>query len=723
MIRQYELIDKVLKYNPKADVALLNRAYVFSMKAHGNQKRASGQPYLAHPLEVAAILADMKLDEASIATGLLHDTLEDTLASYEELENLFGEDIASLTEGVTKLSRIEFNDKATAQAENFRKLLLAMSQDIRVLLIKLADRLHNMRTLEYVSKVEKRKRIAKETMDIFVPLADRIGLYGLKSELEDLSFQSIDLLEYEKIEARMAEWRAQDNLVNRVMDSLKEELAKAEIEASVTGREKTIYSVHRKMQRKNLTFDQLTDIVAYRIIVKNKRDCYAVLGLMHDVFRAIPGRFKDYISAPKPNGYQSLHTSVIGPFGNRMEVQIRTEEMHAIAESGVAAHWLYKENRVETQESESHEGSQYKWLRQLMEHLQGLDDPQEFYENAKLELFSENVFVFTPQGDLLALPQGATPLDFAYHIHSDIGNRCQAVRVNGRVLPLRSRLENGDTIEIITSKGQKPNPGWKEFVVTAKAKTAINRFIRSQEREAQLRLGREILEKTSRRDGYPIATDKELSKVVEPLKQDDIEGLFVALAQGRAFPRQIFDILYPEQEKTQVEQEEDKLNNLHSGTKNTDTAIGIEGVVQGMAIHMAKCCNPLPGEPIVGIITTGKGISIHQRDCRNLDALSDQPDRFLSVRWNDESQTEEGAAVYTARLRMNLHHQPGTLSNVTTAVFNADANITDLHVENRSTDMYTLRCDVDVKNREHLEHVIVVLQNLSVVNSVDRVSG
>ncbi|MFZ2619380.1 MAG: bifunctional (p)ppGpp synthetase/guanosine-3',5'-bis(diphosphate) 3'-pyrophosphohydrolase, partial [Alphaproteobacteria bacterium] len=480
MIRQYELIDRVLRYNPKADVALLNRAYVFSMKAHGNQKRASGQPYLAHPLEVAAILADLQMDEASIAVGLLHDTLEDTLASPEELTEQFGAEVATLVSGVTKLSRVTFNDKATEQAENFRKLLLAMSQDIRVLLVKLADRLHNMRTLDAIPKEEKRKRIAQETMDIFAPLADRIGLYKVKSELEDLSFHVLDPLEYERVEARMDEWHAQDDLVNRVIAELQENLAEAKIDATVTGRDKTIYSIWRKMQKKSLAFDQLTDIVAYRVVVKNKRDCYAVLGLLHDVYRAIPGRFKDYISAPKPNGYQSLHTSLIGPFGNRMEVQIRTEDMHAVAEAGVAAHWLYKDGRQPTkgEDAVAKESLQYSWLKQLVEQLKGLDDPREFFENAKLELFSDNVFVFTPKGDLLALPQGATPLDFAYHVHTNIGHQTQAARVNGRVVPLRHTLQNGDQVEIITSKAQKPNPGWRAFVVTARAKTAINRFLR-----------------------------------------------------------------------------------------------------------------------------------------------------------------------------------------------------------------------------------------------------
>ena len=722
MIRQYELIDKVLKYNPKADVALLNRAYVFSMKAHGNQKRSSGQPYLAHPLEVAAILADLQLDEATIATGLLHDTIEDTLASYDEIRSLFGDEIANLVEGVTKLSRISFNSKSVEQAENFRKLVLAMADDIRVLLVKLADRIHNMRTLEFVTKEEKRVKKAQETLEIFVPLADRIGLHAVKNELEDIAFKNMSPLEYEKIEMRMLEWRSQDDLVDRIITALEEELEKAGIEAQVTGREKAISSIHRKMKKKSLTFDQLTDIIAYRIIVKRKRDCYTVLGLLHDVYRAIPGRFKDYISAPKPNGYQSLHTSVIGPFGNRMEVQIRTEEMHSIAESGVAAHWVYKQKGGSEESAEAHEGRQYQWLRQLMENLQGLEDPEEFYENAKLELFSENVFVFTPQGDLISLPQGATPLDFAYSIHSDIGNRCQAARVDGRVVPLRTRLQNGEMVEVITSKAQRPNPGWREFVVTAKAKNGINRYLRQQEKEEAIRVGREILEKTARRDGYKIPSEKETIKAAKALEQEDVEDLYAGLAQGHIFPRQIFNILYPEQGPSSEEKEEDRLNNLMSGSsKAKDADIGIDGLMDGMAIHMSRCCSPLPGEDIVGIISTGRGISIHQRHCKNLTQFSDQPDRFLPVKWNEAAYGEK--TVYTTRLRLNLHHKPGTLSAVTTSVFNMDGNIQDFQIENRGADMYTLRCDVDVHSADHLQKIMAALQSLKVVISVERVIG
>lgn len=715
MIRQYELIDKVLAYNPKANVALLNRAYVYSMKAHGNQKRASGQPYLVHPLEVAAILAELRLDDASIAVGLLHDTLEDTLSSYEEIRDLFGDEIAKLTEGVTKLSRISFNSKSVEQAENFRKLLLAMSEDIRVLLIKLADRLHNMRTMEHISKEEKRRRKAQETLEIFAPLADRIGLHSVKNELEELSFQILEPEEYNRLHTLMVEWREQDNLVERVIEVLQDEMTAAGMETQIFGREKALYSICKKMRRKNLTFEQLTDIVAYRIIVSSKRRCYEVLGLMHDLYKAVPGRFKDYISAPKPNGYQSLHTSVIGPFGNRMEVQIRTQEMHDIAESGVAAHWIYKDEKS----GKWSEGQQYKWLRQLVEHLQGTEDPEEFYEHAKLELFSDNVFVFTPSGDLVSLPQGSTPLDFAYSIHSDIGHQCQTVRVGGRAVPLRTRLRNGDIVEIVTNKNQRPSPGWREFVVTARAKAAINRYLRSQEKDEKLKLGKDILEKAAKREQLTV-TEKDLQKNLKAWPVENVDDVFVAMAQGRLFPRQIFEVLYPERAEA-IAQEKAEPTGFTKTSKADDTAIAIDGLTSGMSIYFAKCCSPIPGEDIVGIITTGRGVTVHAKHCRNLEALSDQPDRWLSLRWNEHAQSGEGS--YTTRIRIIAYHQPGTLSSISTSVFNADGNITDLSIENRNGETYTIRCELEVHNVQHLNSMISQLNALKVVANVEKIYG
>ena len=723
MIRQYELIDKILKYNENADVALLNRAYVYSMKAHGNQKRASGEPYLTHPLEVASILADLQLDDASICVGLLHDTLEDTLSTYDELKDIFGQDIADHTEGVTKLSRISFNNKSVAQAENFRKLFMAMTKDIRVLFVKLCDRLHNMRTIEFKKNVESRNRTCRETLDIFSPLADRIGLYQVKVELEDLAFKVLQPEEYSNIEERMAFLRQQDDLIPRVEKELSDELSKHNLEAWVSGREKTIFSIYNKMVKKNLTFDQLTDIVAYRIIVESKKDCYEVLGMIHDLYKAIPGRFKDYISNPKPNGYQSLHTSIIGPYAQRIEIQIRTQEMHEVSKYGVAAHWLYK------QSSGNMDATSYKWLQELTEMLQTTDDPEEFLENTKMDLFSDEVFIFTPKGDLYTLPKGATLLDFAYSLHSEVGNTCHAAKVNGRIMPLRTKIKSGDQIEIITKKGQTPTPGWREIVTTAKARSAINRFLRAQEYDAQVRLGRDILEKAMRRDEVSYK-ERDLSKVVAAHGLKDIEEVYAAIAQGRLFPRQVVGVLYPEEQEKEkatdlsLEEEKEKANfpaNKKTGDHTSDeNAIGIDGLVSGLAVQIASCCSPLPGEPIVGIISTGKGVVIHARNCKNLDNFADDPDRWIPVKWQTK---DDSGKAFIARIRIGMTHEAGALSQMTTALFNQGGNIIDLHIDEKGTDSYNIRCDVEVENVDHFTRMLTALRNLKCVNTVERLQG
>jgi GTP pyrophosphokinase len=733
MIRQYELIDKVQAYNPKANVALINRAYVYSMKAHGNQTRASGQPYLVHPLEVANILADMRLDDATIAAGLLHDTLEDTLSTSEEIRRLFGDDVAELTEGVTKLSKVTFGDKSVEQAENFRKLLLAMSQDIRVLLIKLADRIHNMRTLEH-KKIESQRRTAKETLEIFAPLADRIGLHVVKAELEDRAFKILQPDDYAMIEARMKEWREQDNLVSRVVGVLKDELKKAGMDAEVNGREKAIYSIYQKMVRKSLAFDQLTDVIAYRVIVGTKRECYEVLGLMHDRFKAIPGRFKDYISAPKPNGYQSLHTAVVGPFGTRMEVQIRTREMHDVAENGVAAHWTYKpaKGADKAAEAKDPQSSPYRWLKGLVEQLQGVDDPTEFYENAKLELFSDNVFAFTPKGDLIQLPRGATPLDFAYAVHSNVGHKTVSAKVNGSVVPLRRVLNNGDMVEIVTGAHQQPNPGWRDMVVSSRARGAINRFLRQQEEVEQRRVGKEILEKAARRDGWSW-TEKDLAKLSPKLAIQDIhtlDDMFIALGQGRLFPRQIHDALYPnaaapaperDNLKKPKNRKKDKAAAEAAGGRNEmGLAMGLEGLIPGMAVHFAKCCSPLPQEDIVGIISTGRGISVHMRTCRNLENFADQPDRWLPVRWSDAALRGEYKR-YVCRIRFHLRNTDGAVSGLTSALANEDANIIEISTEYRTADAIAVRCEMEIRNKDHLNRLIQHLSTHKLMLSVEKI--
>ncbi|HEX2858981.1 MAG TPA: bifunctional (p)ppGpp synthetase/guanosine-3',5'-bis(diphosphate) 3'-pyrophosphohydrolase [Alphaproteobacteria bacterium] len=740
MLRQYALIEKIRGYNPKADIGLINRAYVYSMKAHGNQKRASGEPYLNHPLAVAEVLADMKLDDHSIAVGLLHDTLEDTLSTYDELEKIFGREVAELTEGVTKLSRVSFEDKSIEQAENFRKLLLAMSKDIRVLLIKLADRMHNMRTID-AKKPESQRKTARETLDIYVPLADRIGLHVVKAELEDRAFAVLEPEQYATIETRMKEWREQDDLVQRVTEALKDELERADIPAEVSGREKAVYSIYQKMVRKSLAFDQLTDIVAYRIVVADKRACYEVLGLLHDRFKAVPGRFKDYISAPKPNGYQSLHTSVLGPFGNRMEVQIRTREMHDIAENGLAAHWLYKPARggkglkvaPDAQEPRS---SPYRWLRNMIEQLQGVDDPEEFYEHAKLELFSENVFAFTPKGDLIQLPRGATPLDFAYAIHSNVGHKTVSAKVNGAMVPLRRQLDNGDMVEIITSPNQQPNPGWREIAVSPRARAAINRFLRSQESVEQIRIGRDILDKAAKRDGWrwtEADIQKNLKKI--PVACTKVDDVFEAIGQGRLFPRQIHEILFP-QAYAQAGIEDAQKKAAKKGLKSAEeiggprgAALTSEGTVlegelghigAGLAVHYAKCCSPLPGEDVVGIVTTGRGVAIHIRTCKNLEALADQPDRWLPVSWS-KNALEGKFRQFVCRIRFHVKNESGALASLTTAIASQDANIVYIASEHRTMDTMTVRCEMEIRNKEHLNRLIQHLSGLKSVLRVEKI--
>tara|TARA_Y100001960_G_C14757543_1_gene872068 strand:- start:226 stop:2388 length:2163 start_codon:yes stop_codon:yes gene_type:complete len=720
MIRQYELVGKVKKYNPNADVALLNRAYVFSMRAHGNQTRASGEPYLTHPLEVADLLTDLHLDEETIATALLHDTIEDTLATYEEVEQICGKDVADMVEGVTKLSKIDFQDKNEHQAENYRKLFLAMSSDIRVLLVKLADRLHNMRTLGAMPD-HKKARIARETMDIYIPLAHRIGLYKFKTELEDLCFQTLYPEEYEKIVERTEFVMNQDNLIEKVIDHLQEELTKRGIKAEVSGRAKTPYSIWRKMINKNLTFDQLTDIVAYRIIVDDLGKCYEVLGMIHSLYNALPGRFKDYISNPKPNGYQSLHTSVIGPFGNKEEIQIRTEHMHEIAESGVAAHWLYKQQNSPNKKDVT-TGNQYEWLRNIIDGLQDASSADEVLENTKMELFRDEVFVFTPNGDLISLPRGASGLDFAFAIHSEVGYKCKAIKVNDKFVPLRTELRNGNVVNVITNNGVKPTKGWLSMVITTKAKNSINRYIKEQETEVVVNDGRSMVEKALKEKDAKL-NDKLLKPLAEKYNWEEVDEIYRAVAQGRVSTKTIMEFLYPEDNKPStdeqtIEQLEQELSSRKEQTPTNN--LGIDGLIDGIAVNISKCCNPIPGERIVGIITTGKGIAIHSKMCKNLSQFENDPERWLDVSWSNK---RDGEQFYKTRLRLLLLNNKGVLSELTNMIFNADVNIVDFSVETQSADYYGVSCEVELKDIEHFGYLMSKLRSLHAVAKIERVQG
>jgi guanosine-3',5'-bis(diphosphate) 3'-pyrophosphohydrolase len=724
MIRQFELVERVQSYDPDADEDMLNRAYVYGLKKHGSQLRASGDPYFSHPVEVAGILAEMKLDTPSIVTGLLHDTLEDTDATRDEIAGLFGENVARMVDGVTKLSRLEVQSESTKEAENLRKLVLAMSSDIRVLLVKLADRLHNMRTLHHIKDPARRARIARETMDLYAPLASRIGMEKVKRELEELAFSELNPDGRSSVMARLGYLREQgEQLVPQIEAELKKTLKEGGLDAQVSGREKTPYSIWRKMQRKDVSFEQLSDIMAFRIIVHSTTDCYQALGLLHGKYAVVPARFKDYISVPKPNGYRSLHTGVIGPQGQRIEIQIRTEEMQDQAERGVAAHWIYKEG------GPSSDAPQYAWLRGLIDILDKAPNPEEFLEHTKLEMFQDQVFCFTPKGKLIALPRGATPIDFAYAVHSQVGDTCVGAKINGRMLPLRTQLANGDQVEIITSKAQTPSPTWERFAVTGKARAAIRRFIRSRQREQYLQLGRSLLNKTFHEEGYEV-TEKGLDGVKANFKQAGVEDLIATVGAGLISSREVLTAVYPGLKKQtksggadvvpigRARSKAAKAKDGDGKAKGNGTGqIAIRGLIPGMAVHFARCCHPLPGDRIVGIITTGKGVTIHTIDCATLESFSDSPDRWIDVGWDS---VNEEAGPYTGRLKVTVANQPGSLSSLSTVIARHDGNISNLRIVNRSMDFFDMVIDVEVSDVKHLADITAALRASPAINAVER---
>ena len=585
MLRQFELVERVKSYDPNADEEGLNRAYVFAVKMHGSQKRESGDPYFSHPVEVAGILTEYKLDYATIVTALLHDTVEDTPASYQDIEKLFGKEVADLVEGVTKLSKIQTQSEHNRQAENFRKLVLAMSEDIRVLLIKLADRLHNMRTLQFCKKEEKRMRIARETLDIYAPLAERLGMNKMKDELEDLAFRQLHPDAYESIKTRLDFLRQKGgNLINDIVEQLQKDLVEGGVTAKVYGREKRPYSIWKKMQHKNISFEQICDIMAFRIVVDTITECYHALGIVHTKYPMIPGRYKDYISTPKSNGYQSLHTGVIGPFKERIEVQIRTKDMHDVAELGVAAHWVYKQG-----EGHSMEGKQFRWMRELLDLLSQSSSSDEFLENTKIAMYKDQIFCFSPKGDLIGLPKGATPVDFAYAIHSNVGDHCMAAKINGEIKPLRTLLQNGDQVDIILSKTQTPSPEWERFVVTPKAKSSIRRFIRGQKRLQFIDLGKNLIQALYK-EAKQTWNEKEIEALLPSFKQATLDDLYVMVGEGIILANDVFYKAHPER-KTTLQKVVDIFKRHPSANKvdENDKTNPIKGLISGIALHYAKC--------------------------------------------------------------------------------------------------------------------------------------
>jgi len=712
MIRQFELVERVKRYDPQADEDALNRGYVFAMKAHGAQTRANGDPYFSHPLEVAGILTHYRLDTASIVTALLHDTVEDTHATLDDIRRMFGDEVARLVDGVTKLTRIELQSAASPQAENFRKLVLAMSEDIRVLLVKLADRLHNMRTLKFLRDHDKRRRIASETMEIYAPLAERMGMQEMKNELEDLAFAEINPHARESIVARLAFLREHGgNLIPRIIEQIRETLQKNGLEAEVVGREKTPYSIWLKMQHNNLNFEQLCDIMAFRLVVPTQDDCYRGLGIIHGAYPVIPGRFKDYISTPKPNGYRSLHTGVFGPERQRIEVQIRTRQMHEIAEYGVAAHWHYKQGVDHTN------GRQYRWLRELLEILEHAGGAEEFLEHTKLEMFQDEVFCFTPKGDLINMPTGATPVDFAYAVHSEIGDKCVGAKINGRLMPLRTVLQNGDQIEVITSKAQTPSPTWERFVVTGKARARIRRFIRSKEREQYLQLGRSIVERAFQEEGYD-CSEKALEGVLKNFKQASTDDLCAQVGAGHLTARQVVEAVLPgiRKKRSFVEKVVPLARNRRKPATKPH-GIPIRGLIPGMALHYAGCCHPLPGDRIVGVVTTGKGVTIHTIDCETLEEFADQPERWIDVAWD----TDDGeGSTHVGRVMVTVLNEPGSLGALTTVIARNEGNITNLKITNRTQQFFDILVDIEVRDVAHLTDIMAALRATPSVSAADR---
>jgi len=697
MLRQYELVEKVKRYDPDADEALINRAYVFSVQKHGSQKRASGDPYFSHPIEVAGILTDFYMDDKTIVTALLHDTIEDTLVTPEEIEELFGDDIARLVDGVTKLSKIEAQSENERAAENLRKFLLAMSDDIRVLLVKLADRLHNMRTLHYISNEEKRRRIARETMEIYAPLAERIGMYDFMREMQLLSFQHLEPEAYDSITRRLEQLQeGGGDKVARIASGLQLLLGSAGMRVTVSGREKHPYSIWRKMQERHISFEQLTDVMAFRIITANTDDCYRALGIIHGRYKMVPGKFKDYISTAKRNGYRSLHTTVIHGENARIEIQIRSGEMHRENEFGLASHWAYKQG------GEGPDG-QAGWLRDLIEILDQSHDAEELLENTRIAMYQDRIFAFSPKGELYQLPKGATPVDFAYAIHTDLGDQTVGAKVNGRVVPLRTVLENGDQVEILKSEGQEPQPGWLTFTITAKARAAIRRYIRHKQRDETIALGENLFEEIVERLPVKIGS-KAINAALKRLQMQDQAALMLAIATHRLTDAEVMEALIPGSASG---------GSMDDAMPQQNSPVSIRGLTPGIAYHLGECCHPVPGDRIVGIRQKGEPIEVHTIDCLALETGQDAD--WVDLAWDSKSKGG------TARLQVVVKNQPGALAAVTNIFGVNKANILNLQLVNRDGPFHTDIIDLEVADAQHLMRILSALRSLDYVAQADRV--
>ena len=714
MLRFNDILERLISYQPNADIELLKKAYVFSAKVHLGQVRLSGEPYLNHPLEVAGILTQLRLDAASVATGLLHDTVEDTLTTLEEILENFGEEIAQLVDGLTKISLISLRSSEERQAENFRKMILAMVKDIRVILIKLADRLHNMRTLKYHSP-DRQLDISQETLDIYAPLADRLGIDWIKSELEDLAFQYLHPEIYDEIRRKIAKKEKERiRYIDEVKRTLMKKLYENRIEGEVSGRLKQIYSIYLKMKDQNLDFDQVYDITAFRVIVSSIKECYDVLGIIHSIWKPIPGKFKDYIGLPKENMYQSLHTTVIGPYGERIEIQIRTHEMHKIAEEGIAAHWKYKRGKV----LEEADDKRFTWLRQLLEWQRDLKDNREFIESVKVDLFPNEVYIFTPKGEVKQFPIGSTPIDFAYSIHSDIGNHCVGAKVNNKIVPLKYELRSGDTIEILTSPNQKPSKDWLKLVKTSRAKAKIRQWFTAEEREKSITLGKEILDKELRK--YNLQQAKlmksgELAKVASDFSYQGVDDLIAAVGYGKVTANQIIGKILPQEKLEQQKEElqEGRLKHLiQKITRGPKDAILIKGI-DNVMVRYAGCCNPVPGDKVVGFITRGRGVTIHTADCQN--AMDDDPHRKVEVEWDSTKEYS-----YPVRIRIYSEDKKGLLGEISSSISSNGANIKNARVDTTEDKKAISTFEVEIRDLNHLTKVMRALGKIKGVRQVER---
>ncbi len=715
VLRQYELVDRVLDYDPDADEAMLNRAYVFSVNAHGTQKRASGDPYFSHPIEVAGILTELHLDDETIATAILHDTVEDTVATPEEIERIFGANVARLVDGVTKLSKIEAQTENERAAENLRKFLLAMSGDIRVLLVKLADRLHNMRTLHYIPKPEKRRRIARETMDIYAPLAERIGMYEFMKEMQTLAFQQLEPEAYESITRRLEQLKqgSDGDRIAKIGSGLKLLLARAGVDAEVSGREKHPYSIWRKMQERHISFEQLSDIMAFRAIVPTVEDCYRALGVIHRRWPMVPGRFKDYISTPKRNGYRSLHTSVIHAENRRIEIQLRTPEMHAEAEFGLAAHWAYKQSVPATAGTPppagrraAQPGAQAGWIADLVEILDTAATPEELLEHTRIAMYQDRIFAFTPKGELIQLPKGATPIDFAYAVHTDLGNQAVGAKINGRVVPLSTVIENGDQVQVLRSKAQVPQPAWLNLAITAKALAAIRRHLRNEERDQSVALGRKLYDDIVQRLPATLAANA-LDEALKRLKLPDEAALMQAIARRTLGDAQVMEALMPGSAGADL-----------ADAPPQSSAISIQGLAPGVAYELAECCHPVPGDRIVGLRRPDASIEVHAIDCPVLAALAERSEEetdWIDVQWGEKT---EGAV---ARISVEVRNEPGALGMLATVIGQHKANIINLRLDNRDTQFHTNTIDVEVHDAHQLMRLLAALRAAEAVNAAERI--